>query len=132
MKQLIEETPNRLLASLTRDDYALIAKDLKPVELTTGQVLFKPGENVDKVYFPSGGTIASLTLNVKGGAAEAAIIGVEGAIGGIISEGHKPAFAQGIVQVGGAAVSLPISALNRGKRKSPTLRDHFARYADCL
>jgi CRP-like cAMP-binding protein len=124
---------NRLLAALKAQDLELIASRLQPVSLENRHVLFEAMEDVDTIHFPLPGTIASLVLNLRdGNSAETAMIGLEGAIGGIVSAGGKPAFTQGIVQIGGPALILPTDALERAKHRSPTLRDHFARYADCL
>lgn len=126
-------TKNRLLATLKTRDLALISSKLEAVTLKAGEVLFEPGQEIDHICFPDRGTIASLVINLRDGAsAETAMIGYEGAIGGIISEGEKPAFARGVVQIGGTALRLPTEVLDKAKQRSPTLRDHFARYADCL
>lgn len=133
MKRAERGIQNRLLATLKLRDFALISPKLETVSLKAGEVLFEPGEDVDHICFPDRGTIASLVLNLRDGAsAETAMIGFEGAIGGIISEGEKPAFARGVVQIGGSALRLPTQALDKAKQRSPALRDHFARYADCL
>ncbi len=133
MKRAERSTQNRLLATLKPRDLALISSKLKTVALKAGDVLFEPGEDIDHISFPDRGMIASLILNLRDGAsAETAMIGFEGAIGGIISEGEKPAFARGVVQIGGAALRLPTRVLDKAKQRSPALRDHFARYADCL
>lgn len=96
-------------------------------------MLFEPEEEVIDMTFPGPGVIASLVLNMQdGAAAEAAMIGHEGAVGGVISTGNKPAFARGVVQVGGASLSVSVDDLDDAKNQSPTLREHFARYADCL
>jgi hypothetical protein len=72
-------------------------------------------------------------LNLRDGAtAEAAMIGVEGAVGGVISAGDKPAFTRGVVQIAGPALRLSTVDLEDAKTRSPSLRDHIARYADCL
>jgi CRP-like cAMP-binding protein len=124
---------NRLLAALKPQDMALISAELQPVSLETGEVLFEAAEDVDTVHFPLAGTIASLVLNLRDGStAETAMTGHEGAIGGIVSAGRKPAFARGVVQIGGPALTLSTKALEHAKQRSPTLRDHLARYADCL
>jgi CRP-like cAMP-binding protein len=124
---------NRLLAALPARDRALLAPSLQHVTLEKDAILFEPGEDVTNVYFPEPGLIASLVLNLHDGVtAEAAMIGQEGAIGGIISDGDKPAFTQGTVQIGGAALRLATDSLEKAKQRSPGLRDHFARYADCL
>lgn len=124
---------NRLLDSLSAKDRALLVPDLKPVSLDRGTALFEPGDDVVNVYFPVRGMIGALVLDLKGGvSAEAAMIGQEGAIGGVISEGDKPAFARATVQMEGKAFRLSTDRLDEAKAKSPRLRDHFARYADCL
>lgn len=124
---------NRLLAALKARDFDLLAPSLERVHLEPGTILFEPGEDVSHVCFPHPGMIAALVLNLAdGNSAEAAMVGQEGAIGGVISEGDKPAFARGLVQIGGEAMRLPIEKLDKAKLRSPSLRDHFARYADCL
>jgi hypothetical protein len=124
---------NRLLAALAPRDLDLVHPALETVHLNAGAVLFEPGQDVTHICFPSQDMIAALVLDLRNGqSAEAAMIGCEGAAGGIISGGHKPAFARGIVQIGGGASRLSTKVLNSAKERSPTLRDHFARYADCL
>jgi CRP-like cAMP-binding protein len=127
------ETGNRLLDSLSPRDRRILAPDLRPLSLDRGEVLLEPGETVMEVFFPSTGMVAALVLHLRDGkTAEAAMIGVEGAIGGIISNGDKPAYAHGVAEIAGPAFRLPIDALDDAKQRSPSLRDHFARYADCL
>lgn len=133
MKRAHSAIHNNLIATLAPRDRALLADALQPVEFTSGQSLFQPGQDVRFVYFPGPGTIASLVLDaMEGATTEAALIGLEGAVGGVVSEGFKPAFAHGVIQIGGPGYRLPIGVLSRAKKESPALRDHFARYADCL
>lgn len=124
---------NRLLAALKPRDLTLLSPHLKVIDVSPGQHLFDPGDNVDVVHFPQTGTIGALILELRDGAtSEAAMIGQEGAIGGIVSEGNKPAFAKGVIQIGGSSLRLKADDLDAAKSRSPTLRDHFARYSDCL
>lgn len=128
-----QKTGNRLLDSLALRDRQLLAPALRPINLARGMVLLEPGEDVTQVYFPSAGTIASLVLSLRDGrSAEAAMVGMEGALGGVISEGEKPAFARGVAEVAGPAFGLATEALERAKQRSSSLRDKFARYGDCL
>ena len=64
--------------------------------------------------------------------AETATVGREGAIGGIVSMGHKPAFARAAVQIAGTALRIDSDRLEELKSRSAGLRDAFARYADCM
>jgi CRP-like cAMP-binding protein len=124
---------NRLIDALAPRDRRLLEGSLSVVALQKREVLFEPGEDVISIHFPTKGVIASLVLNMRdGSAAEAAMIGYEGAVGGVISAGDKPAFSRGIVQIGGEVLRLSTDDLERAKERSPSLRDHFARYADCL
>lgn len=124
---------NRLLAALQPFDQELIAPHLTSVALGRDTVLFEAGDDVTACHFPCGSTMASLVVALPDGAlVETATVGREGAIGGIVSMGHKPAFARAVVQIGGPAIRIDSDRLEELKGRSATLRDAFARYADCM
>ncbi|HYF54877.1 MAG TPA: Crp/Fnr family transcriptional regulator [Salinarimonas sp.] len=124
---------NRLIASLKPQDLSVLEPFLDPVLLSRGEVLFEPGDDVVATYFPAAGTMASLVVPMADGrAVEAASIGREGAVGGIVSAGNKPAFARAVVQMPGTALRIEAARLDEAKDRSKTLRDLFARYADAL
>ncbi len=124
---------NRLLVALGRKDRALIEPHLLLRLVGRGQVLFEPGDDIETTYFPCRGTMGSLlVVSADGREVEAATIGREGAIGGIVSAGHKPAFGRAVIQIGGPAFSVPTARLEDAKRRSPVFHDLFARYADAL
>ncbi len=128
-----QDSGNRLLDSLSPGDLKIIAPALTVHDLARGTVLLEPGEDVLEAHFPSDGTMTSLVINLSDGkSAEAAMIGIEGALGGVISHGNKPAFARGVVEIGGSMLAISVDALEEAKQRSPSLRDHFARYSDCL
>ena len=96
-------------------------------------LLVDSGDDVVSTYFPISGMIAALVLVMADGTiAEAATISREGAIGGVVSAGHKPAFARTIVQLPGSCLRIDTARLEAAKAKSPRLHDLFARYADAL
>lgn len=124
---------NRLLAALSSREFAVLEPHLEPVFLARSQVLFEPGDDVTTTYFPCRQTMASLLIVTRDGReVEAATIGREGAIGGIVSEGHKPAFGRAVVQIGGDALAISTSHLGAAKTGSPRFADLFSRYADAL
>jgi CRP-like cAMP-binding protein len=124
---------NRLLAAISPRDLAVLAPHLERVALPRGRVLFEPGDDVTTTYFPSRGCMVSLLVVTRDGReVEAATIGREGAVGGIVSEGHKPAFGRAVVQIGGLGLALPTSCLEAAKTGSRRFADLFARYADSL
>jgi CRP-like cAMP-binding protein len=124
---------NRLLASLGPDSLDLLKPWFLVAALPHRRILFEPGDQVDTTYFPCHKTIVSLVIVMSDGrAVEAATIGHEGAVGGIISSGHKPAFGRAIVQIPGAAYSIPTHRLEGAKQRSPRIGDIFSRYSDLL
>ncbi|KPF68431.1 Crp/Fnr family transcriptional regulator [alpha proteobacterium AAP81b] len=124
---------NNLLGALRPADRAILAPWLESVELATGEVLYEVGDQVERVYFPCGPALVSFMVAFADGkSAETALIGCEGAIGGIVSQGKLPAFARSIVQHGGRFLRMPIARLAEAKAASPALAHLFARYADCV
>lgn len=124
---------NRLLAAAGASDLDLIERHLDVVPLARGQVLFEPGDDVVTTYFPAHQTMVSLLIVTRDGhEIEAATIGREGAVGGVVSAGNKPAFGRAVVQIAGSALAIPTSALESVKDVSPRFGELFARYADAL
>jgi hypothetical protein len=124
---------NNLLRRLNAGDFALIAPHLAPNETEANELLYNPGDDVDTVHFPCGPSLASyLVANEDGRDVETILVGREGAVGGIVSLGHLPAYTRIIVKFGGPFVRLPIRKLDAAKTASVSLRNVFARYADCM
>jgi CRP-like cAMP-binding protein len=124
---------NRLLSALPARDRDLIRSHLIPRLVIRGEVLFEPGDEVETTYFPCRGTMASfLVISADGREVEAATIGHEGAIGGIVSAGHKPAYARSVVQIGGSAFQIDTARVEDAKSSSPAFHNLFSRYADAL
>jgi CRP-like cAMP-binding protein len=101
---------NRLLAVLSPDDFALLAPHLREVPLLRGDLLHRPGEQIEQVYFLTSG-IVSLMATLEGGTTvETVSVGHEGAIGTIEGFGPLQAFTSAKVQVSGSAsrISGPI------------------------
>ena len=96
-------------------------------------LLYNPGDAVEIVHFPCGPSLASyLVANEDGRDVETILVGREGAIGGIVSQGYLPAYTRITVKFGGPFMRLHVGKLDAAKAKSPTLRNVFARYADCM
>jgi len=128
-----ERPYNNLLRRLSTADYALIAPHLALIEAASCDLLYNPGDHVDVAHFPCGPSLASyLVANEDGRDVEAILVGREGAVGGIVSQGYLPAYTRIIVKFGGPFVRLPIARLDAAKTRSPALRNIFARYADCM
>jgi len=122
-----------LLRRLNADDFALIARDLSRQEAEANELLYSPGDDVSVVYFPCGPSLATfLVANEDGRDVETILVGREGAVGGIVSQGFLPAYTRITVKFGGPFVRLPVGKLDAAKAKSNSLRNVFTRYADCM
>ena len=123
---------NRLLSTFSREARALIEPSGMMVELGTGDIVLKRGDQVEASIFPVGPTMISMTVELSGRAAEVASIGREGAVGGIVSCGHAPAFSRAEVLMPGPAYRVSMSALEDAKNRSPFIANLFCRFSDYL
>ena len=124
---------NRLLSTFSSEARGLIEPFADMVELESGQTVLNRGQQVDASLFPIGSTMISMTVELMGGrTAEVASIGREGAVGGIISCGHAPAYSRADVLVPGSALRVSMEALEDAKKRSPFIGNLFCRYSDYL
>jgi hypothetical protein len=128
-----ERPYNNLLRRLSAADFALLAPHLSLEEARPNDLLYNPGDDVEIVHFPCGPSLASyLVANEDGRDVETILVGREGAVGGIVSQGYLPAYTRIMVKFGGPFARLPVGKLDAAKAKSATLSNVFARYADCM
>jgi len=124
---------NRLLATFPADARAMLEPNCTVVELELGAILHSSGDPVVSSYFPFGSTMISLGVELGDGRTiEVASIGQEGAVGGIVSCGHAPAFAHAEVMVPGPALRVPMNLLEEAKISSAHIRNLFCRFSDYL
>jgi hypothetical protein len=124
---------NNLLRRLNPADYELLTPHLAEAEASSNALLYSPGDDVETVHFPCGPALVSyLVANEDGRDVETTLIGREGAVGGIVSQGFLPAYTRIMVKFGGPFARLPVGKLEAAKLKSASLRNIFARYADCM
>ncbi len=124
---------NNLLRHLSESDYALLSPHMEMGSLAANEVLYNPGDDVEAVYFPCEGAAVCFVLVIEDGReVEVVLIGREGAVGGVVSQGRLPAFSRIEVRLGGPFVRLSLARVQAAKGKSRTLTSVFARYADCL
>lgn len=125
---------NALLSILREEDRQRLAPHMMIMDLEAKDVLQKAGEDVVQTWFPCGGALASFCVWVEETASsvEVALVGREGAIGGVVSNGRLPAFATSEVRAAGRFLRIRTSALEAAKLESIALRHWFARYSDCM
>ena len=124
---------NRLLSTFSSEARALLEPFGELVELNPKDRVLERGAPVRSSLFPIGPTMISLVVELGGDRSiEVASIGSEGAVGGIVSCGHAPAFSSAEVLIGGPAFRMPMTALEDAKKRSSFIGNLFCRYADFL
>ncbi len=124
---------NRLLSALPPGDLGLLTPHLEQVVLPPRSVLFEPGEVVRHTHFPAAGTVISMVGVMEDGrSAELAVVGCEGAVGGVISTGGQPASSRCVTQAAGAALRLDCARLHAARQASTPLRDLLHRLSDTV
>jgi len=95
--------------------------------------MFALGQTIVHAHLPIGPVIAFFLVDMADGhCVELAMVGSEGAGGGILSHGLLLAFSRAIVQYAGMVAVLPLKRLEALCRANPAIDGLFARYADCL
>lgn len=128
-----ERSGNNLIDSLASTERELLMARLQPWTGWPGTIVHSPGDRVEWAVFPLGLSMVSYRVTFADGReVETALIGREGAVGGIVSGGYLPAFALAVVQFDGGFARIPLTRLEELKRSSPRIEALFNRYADCL
>lgn len=124
---------SRLLGMLDEKDREYFAEHGEVILLKAGETIYDPGDWVEYAYFPFEGAVASFIIVMDDGRAiETALIGAEGAIGGIVGGGRLPAYCRSAVICQGEFLRISVEDLDAIKAKSPAAVQLFSRYADCL
>jgi len=125
---------NALLATLNEADRKRLTPHMLVFDLKSGHVLQQAGDEVVDTWFPCGPAMAAFCIAAHANtqAVEVALVGREGAIGGIVSNGHVPSYATAQVRFSGRFLPIKTKALEQAKLDSISLRHWFSRYSDCL
>ncbi len=123
---------NRLLAALPAKEYARLARNLEPVTISYGEVLYEPGERMREVYFPSNCLVSLLTLVEGERTLEVGLIGREGMIGARLAMGATQSSVRARVQGTGQAMRMKAESFLREFRRSQTLQRVLLHFTDML
>ena len=123
---------NRLLASLSTADFALLSPQLTLVEMDKGRLICDPGDPIETIYFPHDCVISLMTLMESGVAIESATVGREGAFGLQAAIAPRLAMSRAIVQVPGRASRMSAAALAEACRRAPAMMSLIDRHNDAL
>jgi CRP-like cAMP-binding protein len=123
---------NRLLAELPAKDYAQLASGLEVVTITSGEVLYEPGQVMSEVYFPGDCLVSLLTLVEGHRALEVGLVGRDGMVGARLALGATTSSVRALVQGTGTAMRMKAERFLREFRRSPALQRVLLKFTDSL
>jgi len=124
---------NRLLRSLTPEDHRRIEPQLEPVRLELKDILYKPGDVVDYVYFPGGGFVSVVTVLANGDMVEVATIGNEGIVGlSAVAVGYREPTLTMVQMETDVCHRMPVAAFRRELDRHGALQDVVSRFSQAL
>jgi CRP-like cAMP-binding protein len=129
-QRLSNRPRNRILASLTDEDLALLEPHLEPVTLKFRQRLENAGKKIKSAYFPSRGIASVVAISTtERRQAEVALVGREGMTGLAIVLDADRSPNETFMQIPGDGQCIAAADLQRLLETSPTLRACLLRYA---
>jgi CRP-like cAMP-binding protein len=123
---------NRILATLSPDEYEQLSPHMAHVKLPHGQVLIEQGEPIRDVYFPNDALISLVTQLSDGATVEAAVAGNEGMAGLPVVLGADSTPMQLMVQIPGTAIKVKSRVIRDAFNRGGALQARLLSYAHAL
>ena len=120
--------PNRLLAALPSKDRERLLANCEQVELGFAEVLYRPGEPIRHVYFPTGSFISVVKSINDSANLEVGLVGNEGLLGITTMLGVDAAPFQALVQGAGSALRMTTPSFLHELEQNPALQLELKRY----
>jgi CRP-like cAMP-binding protein len=127
-----QQDKNGLLATLPKDTYQDLLGHLELVSFKTSDVLYRPGEKTQFVYFPRSGIISLLSKGDAIDTLEVAMVGNEGLIGVPVFLGVPTPCKSAIVRTAGTAMRMGAKAFYRYAHENQILQQLLSRYTHAL
>ncbi len=123
---------NQLLNSLEPAAFERVNEKLTRVTLRLKEVVYKPDETIDQVFFPENAVLCLMTLMSNGDTIEAATVGREGASWISASVGARSMPCETIAVHEGTALKLGAKDLDRELKENRPFRDVLTEYSHAL
>jgi CRP-like cAMP-binding protein len=122
-------TRNQLLRLIAEVDGGAVMRELQPVVLASGDILYEPDYPVDWVYFPTTAVLSVVTVMADGRTVESDTVGYESVVGVLAALGGSVAVGRTFAQIAGEAVRISAGRLRRIADESSALRRLLIRHA---
>jgi CRP-like cAMP-binding protein len=131
-ERAMPSSSNRLLASLSNDDFDLLGPHLQSVTLGLRKHLERPNRRIDAAYFPEGGFASVVAVQSNGKQVEVGLIGREGMTGlPIVFGNHRSPHAT-YIQAPGMGKCIPATELRKALQTSASLRDSLLKFVQAF
>lgn len=125
-------TANRLLATLRPATLDAVLAQLEPVDLERGAILYRPGQRLEYLYFPTSAIVALMYTLERGARAETGLVGNEGAAGIGLFLGSRRAPNEALVTIGGQAYRMRARQLHQAFHRIYDFRAMLLRYTQAM
>ena len=125
-------TKNHILNALPDEDYHRLHKHLEEVQLTLGQVLYRPEEPIKYVYFPNDSMNSVIATTSDGQCAEVGVIGREGICGVDVLIGVDSTSNQNIIQLPDGALRISTETIRAEFKRGGAFQDLALLYIHAL
>jgi len=123
---------NKILASIPGGDCQRLSRQLEPVSLRFGQVLYEPGRAIRYVYFPVNCLVSLLTSVDRQRTLEVGMVGNEGMAGMPFILGVGISGVRALVQGAGQALRMASTPFRAEFERTAALQQALYRYAYAL
>ena len=123
---------NKLLESLSTDDFNLLEPHLECVTLGLRKSLERPNRRIEAAYFPEAGFASVVAVQPNGKQVEVGLIGREGMTGlPIVFGNHRSPHAT-YIQAPGTGKCIPAAELRKATQGSLSLRDSLLKFVQAF
>jgi CRP-like cAMP-binding protein len=123
---------NRLLASLSEDDYARLAGHLELTPMPLGMAVYESGGRQGSVYFPVDSIVSLLYVLENGASTEIAVTGNEGLVGISLFMGGESTPSRAVVQSAGHGYRVRGAVLKQLFESSGSMQHLLLRFTQAL
>lgn len=120
---------NHILSALPEEEYQRLKNSLQPVELFLNDILIKPNQKSEVLYFPTQGVVSLMSTMQDGSTTEIGLIGKEGMVGTLAFLGLGVSNSKSIVQAQGWAMGIEHEALRKECNHNSVLQQLLLRHA---